>query len=62
MARGSHRQWPAAAFAGGCGLFGLGYLAASSGKPGLVLAPFVACSLLHFWYDGFVWSVRKRQV
>ena len=26
------------------------------------LAPFVACSLLHFWYDGFIWSVRKKQV
>ncbi|HWT12318.1 MAG TPA: hypothetical protein VN231_06165 [Allosphingosinicella sp.] len=24
--------------------------------------PFIACSLLHFWYDSFVWSVRKRQV
>ncbi len=23
---------------------------------------FVACSLLHFWYDSFVWSVRKKQV
>jgi hypothetical protein len=20
------------------------------------------CSLMHFWYDGFVWSVRKKQV
>ena len=24
--------------------------------------PFIACSLLHFWYDSFVWSVRKKQV
>ena len=28
--------------------------------------PFVALgnvvSLMHFWYDGFVWSVRKGQV
>lgn len=23
---------------------------------------FVACSLLHFWYDSFVWSVRKKQI
>ena len=22
----------------------------------------VVCSLMHFWYDGFVWSVRKKQV
>jgi hypothetical protein len=20
------------------------------------------CSLMHFWYDGFVWSVRKKSV
>ena len=19
-------------------------------------------SIMHFWYDGFIWSVRKRQV
>jgi hypothetical protein len=28
--------------------------------------PFIALSnvvsLMHFWYDGFVWSVRKNQV
>lgn len=29
---------------------------------GAWLAPFVACSLLHFWYDAFVWSVRKKLV
>jgi hypothetical protein len=23
---------------------------------------FIACSLLHFWYDSFVWSVRRKQV
>lgn len=23
---------------------------------------FIVCSLMHFWYDGFVWSVRKGQV
>ena len=22
----------------------------------------VVISLMHFWYDGFIWSVRKRQV
>lgn len=26
------------------------------------LAPFIACSLLHFWYDAFVWSVRKKLI
>ena len=29
---------------------------------GAWLAPFVACSLLHFWYDAFIWSVRKKLV
>jgi hypothetical protein len=46
----------------GCALFGLAYAAAVSGQPTLFVAPFIACSLLHFWYDSFVWSVRKRQV
>jgi hypothetical protein len=23
---------------------------------------FIACSLLHFWFDSFVWSVRRKQV
>ena len=43
-----------------CTLFGLAYFAANNLK--LLLAPFIACSLLHFWYDSFVWSVRKKQV
>lgn len=29
-------------------------------KPVIVLG--VVVSLLHFWYDGFIWSVRKKQV
>jgi hypothetical protein len=47
-------------FFGLCALFGIAYFAANSFK--LLLAPFIACSLLHFWYDSFVWSVRKKQV
>jgi hypothetical protein len=47
-------------FLGLCGAFGLAYFAAQSFQ--LFLAPFIACSLLHFWYDGFVWSVRRKQV
>ena len=47
-------------FFGLCVLFGLAYFAANSFR--LFLAPFIACSLLHFWYDSFVWSVRKKQV
>jgi hypothetical protein len=43
-----------------CALFGIAYFAANSFR--IVLAPFIACSLLHFWYDSFIWSVRKKQV
>ena len=43
-----------------CGGFGLAYFAANNFR--IFLAPFIACSLLHFWYDSFVWSVRKKQV
>jgi len=43
-----------------CALFGIAYFAANSLH--ILLAPFIACSLLHFWYDSFVWSVRKKQV
>jgi hypothetical protein len=43
-----------------CGGFGLAYHMAESFD--VLLAPFIACSLLHFWYDSFVWSVRKKQV
>jgi hypothetical protein len=28
----------------------------------VMAALFVVISLMHFWYDGFVWSVRRRQV
>lgn len=59
---GRGRPLAAIVIGGGCLIFGLGYAAVSVGKPGWLLAPFIACSLLHFWYDSFVWSVRKRQV
>jgi len=47
-------------FLGFCAMFGIGYTLAEPYKA--LIVPFVACSLLHFWYDGFVWSVRKKQV
>ena len=53
------------AFVVACFLFGIGYWLAMmtwKASAGAMLAPFIACSLLHFWYDGFVWSVRARQV
>ncbi len=50
------------AFGAGCATFGIAYAVAGDGPATVWLAPFVACSLLHFWYDGFIWSVRKQQV
>jgi len=42
---------------------GYGYLRAGSPED---YVPFIALgnvvSLMHFWYDGFVWSVRKGDV
>jgi hypothetical protein len=55
--------WPL--FLAFCLGFGLLYWVAMPGGEGgarFYLAPFIACSLLHFWYDGFVWSVRAKQV
>ena len=42
---------------------GYGYFASSSfmfARWGISL--FMVVSLMHFWYDGFIWSVRKKQV
>jgi hypothetical protein len=61
-AGGERRRVTQLLFLAGCALFGLGYAAAVKGETSLLLAPFIACSLLHFWYDSFVWSVRKREV
>lgn len=49
-------------FLGGCGAAGIAYQLATSAYSGWILAPFIACSLLHFWYDGFIWSVGKKLV
>jgi hypothetical protein len=49
-------------FVNGCAMFGLAYFFAGTSKISWIIAPFVACSLLHFWYDGFIWSVGKKQV
>jgi hypothetical protein len=35
---------------------------AISGKVTLLWSMTLVVSLMHFWYDGFVWSVRKKQV
>jgi len=43
-----------------CFLFGLwgGYYATGPWMNGIVLTT----SIMHFWYDGFIWSVKKKQV
>ena len=43
--------------------FGYGYFAeASDGNVRAFVAITLVVSIMHFWYDGFIWSVRRRQV
>lgn len=52
-------------FLAACAGFGVIYWSVARLGPvaaGAWLAPFIACSLLHFWYDAFIWSVRKKLV
>jgi hypothetical protein len=51
-----------ALFALGCLAFGIAYDLAGASSIRWLAAPFIACSLLHFWFDGFVWSVGRKQV
>jgi len=44
------------------GILGVAYMWAGTLDIRLLMVPFIACSLLHFWYDGFVWSVRRKAV
>lgn len=58
-------RWTLPGFLAACLAFGGLYWWVHGDRPlaaGAWLAPFVACSLLHFWYDAFVWSVRRRLV
>ncbi len=42
---------------------GYGYFAeASDGEVRAFVAVTLVVSIMHFWYDGFVWSIRKKQV
>ncbi len=50
------------AFCAACTVVGVLYQLTAKADIKWLMAPFVACSLLHFWYDSFVWSVRKKQV
>jgi hypothetical protein len=59
------RRFALPLFLAACGGFGVVYWMVHSLGPihaGAWLAPFIACSLLHFWYDAFIWSVRKKLV
>lgn len=47
-------------FVGTCLLFGLWCSLWWSTR--IELALFLVVEILHYWYDGFIWSVRKRQV
>jgi hypothetical protein len=49
-------------FGAACAAAGAAYQFASGAGIAILMAPFVATSLLHFWFDSFVWSVRKKQV
>ena len=42
--------------------FAYGLWAELSTGGDLVFATTLTVSLLHFWYDGFIWSVRKKSV
>lgn len=59
------RVTPRAALVGFLGivlLLGIGNEYARHAQVHWMLSLAVLCSILHFWYDGFVWSVRKKQV
>ncbi len=57
---GALRWGGLALFLGLCAAFGFAYQYGRDLR--WFAGVFIACSLLHFWYDSFVWSVRKKQV
>jgi hypothetical protein len=57
---GALRRGALALFLVLCAAFGLAYQYGRDWR--WFAGTFIACSLLHFWYDSFVWSVRKQQV
>jgi hypothetical protein len=48
-------------FVGGCFAYGLGVQALDADLTAL-WAITIVVSLMHFWYDAFVWSVRRSQI
>ena len=43
-------------------LLGAGHEFASNSRLQWLMAASVLVSLMHFWYDGFIWSVRRKEV
>jgi hypothetical protein len=63
VSRFRHGRWVAlAAFLGVIMLLGFGYEYGRNTPVKALLSLTVLVSLMHFWYDGFIWSVRKAQV
>jgi hypothetical protein len=59
---GERRPWAAGLlFLASVFLYGFGAQSLDPGLTGL-WAITIVVSLLHFWYDGFIWSVKKSQV
>ena len=57
------RKWIAMLLFGAmCLSFGIAYRFVATANIKWITGIFVSCSILHFWYDSFIWSVRKRQV
>ena len=48
-------------FFGGCALYGVGVALLDAGLTKL-WAVTIVVSMMHFWYDGFVWSVRRKEI
>ncbi len=46
----------------GDGAYGLWAELVDSREQRVALAVTLVVSLMHFWYDGFIWSVRRREV
>lgn len=46
---------------GSAGAFGWWTTVSDGERPALFAASIVV-SIMHFWYDGFIWSVRKKQI
>ena len=50
-----------AAFVGLTGAYGF-WVESADTSISVLWAITLVVSIMHFWYDGFVWSVRKKQV